>query len=260
MKNSILSGGQTGTITYGTCCGMTAIGGRKSNEDSIGILTLEDAMLLVVADGLGGHRDGEVASAMAVRILCEEIKGSYRPGMPDEDRKKLLSDAFKAAHIQLRSEAILRQNNLDTTLVAVLLSKSSAVVANTGDSRAYLFSREADGGYSVNFETKDHSAVRELVDSGVISPEEGKGHPMAGVLTHTLRGAFEVDVSVQVRDRDVVMVMSDGVWGVIGEKTIYEVLERGGSAKEVCETIMAEAERMATDNISLIVGLERDHP
>ena len=198
MKNIIIAGGQTGTITYETCYGMTAVGGRKSNEDAIGILPLEDAVLLVVADGLGGHTDGEVASALAVRILCEEIKGSYQAGMPDEDRKQLLLDAFHAAHTQLRSEAILRQNNLDTTLVAVLLSKSSAVIANTGDSRADLFSCDADGRYSVSFETKDHSAVRELIDSGVISPEEGKGHPMAGVLTHTLRGSFAVDVSAVV--------------------------------------------------------------
>ncbi|MDR1604083.1 MAG: protein phosphatase 2C domain-containing protein [Gracilibacteraceae bacterium] len=154
---------------------------RQNNEDSF--LLLPETGLFAVADGMGGHNAGEVASALAVETL--EREAATLPGLTDAELTGWLETAVREANRRIRAESRHKgRNGMGTTLTAFIAGREQAVFAHVGDSRAYLF-RQGD----VTQLTRDHSVVEDLRQKGVLTAEEAARHPDRHVLSRALSGA-----------------------------------------------------------------------
>jgi serine/threonine protein phosphatase PrpC len=142
-------------------------GGRERNEDSYLAKKWNSGWIFAVADGLGGHRAGEIASRCAIQSLLTSF--SHQEGFPT---KGLLRRAFEEAHENIRSRAKGNWEGMGTTLVTACVTDMTAIFANTGDSRAYVIRDK------VIYRTRDHSVVQDLVAGGALTEEQARLHPM----------------------------------------------------------------------------------
>ncbi|NAZ78035.1 SpoIIE family protein phosphatase, partial [Kineococcus sp. T13] len=221
--------------------------GRSSNQDS----GYAGPHLLVVADGMGGHAGGDVASSLAVgelSVLDGESHGS-------DDAAQHLHDALEAANEQLRRRVEQEPElaGMGTTVTAVLRAGSRLVLAHIGDSRGYLL-REG----RLTQLTKDHSYVQSLLDEGRISAEEAERHPQRSVIMRVLTGRSDDDADVSVREArpgDRYLLCSDGLSGVVSHETLAETLGAGLDPDATCERLVELALRGGgPDNVSCVVA------
>jgi len=230
---------------------------RAVNQDS----GYARSHLLVVADGMGGHAAGDVASSIAVGQIVSldgESHGS-------DDALELLAEALHNANTELQ-QAIGRQPELQgmgTTVTALLRTGSTIAVAHIGDSRAYLL---RDGTFTQI--THDHSFVQSLVDEGRITEEEAEGHPQRSLVTRVLTGQHDDEPDLAVREAhigDRYLLCSDGLSGFVARDTIQEVLEQGLPPGPTADRLVELALRAgAPDNVTCIIGdvvdLDKDQP
>ncbi|KUH34548.1 hypothetical protein APY94_01650 [Thermococcus celericrescens] len=227
--------------------GISHPGPREKNEDALLILPLGDAYLLAVADGLGGHEGGEVASKAAVETLRETFERDYAGEFGLKEVEELLRKAYKDAHRRIM-EMSPEPGKAGTTMVAAFVGDETAVIANTGDSRAYLI---RDG--RIISRTRDHSIVEELLERGVIGQEEVRSHPMRHVVTKALGIGLVVDTYMwEIKRGDILLLSTDGLHDTIDDGEIAELASQGGP-REVAERLVGEALRTAEDNITVIV-------
>ena len=243
----------SGAISTGigsTAWGVSHPGPRDKNEDAFLILSLGDAYLLAVADGLGGHEKGELASKIAVETLRRTFEENYEASMGDEDIGELLRGAYWEIHreiLDLSSEP----GKVGTTLTSAFVRSGKAVIANTGDSRAYLIRNG-----QVIERTRDHSIVEELLERGVIGPEEVRSHPMRHVVTRALGIGFEVDVYTwRLENGDILILSTDGLHDVLSDGRIGEIASEGDS-RGIAERLVEEALKVTGDNVTVVVFME----
>ncbi|WP_456365880.1 PP2C family protein-serine/threonine phosphatase [Thermococcus sp.] len=237
------------TVCFPFLCGINHVGARENNEDSFLVLKLADAYLLAVADGLGGHNAGEVASGMAVETLKEVFEREYQKGMNDEEVKKLLEKAYKLAHEKIKENATGEREGMGTTMVSAFVRDRRAIITNTGDSRAYLIR-----GGKIVARTKDHSLVQELLDKGEITEEEARRHPMRNIITKSLGIDFGVDLyEWELRPGDVLLLSSDGLHDYLEEGRILEIASKGESAEEIARKLIEESLPITRDNVTVVV-------
>jgi serine/threonine protein phosphatase PrpC len=242
---------------------------RSSNEDSY--CTRPDLGLFVVADGMGGHVAGEVASRVAVEaieIFIQETAGAdknrtwpfpFEPALSLEANR--LKAAFRLANRRIAS-TIADSNDLRgmaTTASALLTGPEGACVAHVGDSRVYVL-REAE----LNQITNDHSWVEEQVRAGTMSATAARQHPWRNVVTRALSGGGDPEIDIveltpQAGER--YLLCSDGLSGVVPHETIARMLgENDGGLDGICERLIAAANQAGgPDNITVLV-LEVDAP
>lgn len=224
----------------------TRQGGRSGNEDRIGFSYSRDALLMVVADGMGGHLHGEVAAQIAVGTLTEEFRKLALPHL--DDPAAFLRIALQRAHRAINLHAAQRRflEIPHTTCVAALVQNDSVWWAHTGDSRLYFIR-----GGKVAERTEDHSAVAKLVKSGAISAEEASVHPERNRVTNCLGGYIEPEVEVhapvRLRQDDTLLLCTDGLWGAFGDAEICEVLGRY-LLQDAVNLLMDRAEYRGGDN------------
>jgi serine/threonine protein phosphatase PrpC len=234
------------TVRCTAAFGMTITGRRDHNEDALLCHALAGATLLAVADGVGGHAAGEVASSIAIRTLRREVAAGYREGMDPDAACALLREAFNRAHTAICEEAVGARRGMGTTLVAAIVTTNRAMIAWCGDSRAYVL-RE-DG----RFRTADHSLVQPLVDRGLITGEEARVHPMRHVITHSLGGDLRTDCSEQVlQEGDVVLLSTDGLHDSLPEETIRAGRSLG-DGEAIVRMLVTEASGRSSDNITAV--------
>src|SRR5437870_10853455 len=216
--------------------------GRPENEDSI----LVDAAngLYAVADGMGGHRAGEVASATAIETLKAAYVGGQR-----------LDDAVEAANAAVFAKAADDQalQGMGTTLTAVALEDDhTALLGHVGDSRAYLM---RDG--AVTQVTDDHSLVEQLVREGRLSPEEAQNHPQRAIITRALGIDAEVEVDtyrVDLKPGDRLLICSDGLTTMLSDDTIAVTLRRHPDPQQAADTLVDMANQAGgDDNITVVI-------
>ncbi|MBO1751207.1 Stp1/IreP family PP2C-type Ser/Thr phosphatase [Actinotalea sp. BY-33] len=221
---------------------------RANNQDS----AYAGPHLLVVADGMGGHAGGDVASSVAVAHLAPLDDEAHGP----DDALDELGKAISTAHDELlqRAEENPELAGLGTTVTALLRTGNKLAMAHIGDSRAYLL-REGE----LTQVTTDHSFVQHLVNTGKITPEEAEHHPQRSVLLRVL-GDFDMeivpDLSVrEARAGDRWMLCSDGLSGVVSNDTLAETL-RGVADVDACADTLVELALRggAPDNVTLVVG------
>ena len=221
---------------------------RKNNEDSY----LSSQPVAAVADGMGGHSAGEVASAIAIEELA--ALGSRGPWENETAATDDLKQAILRANRRIRETAAgdRKLNGMGTTLVALLEDGDMVHVANVGDSRGYLL-RQGE----LSQVTVDHSLVQELVDDGRLSPEDAERHPQRSVITRALGIDPEVEFDLftyklQVGDR--LLLCSDGLSDVVEPAQIRKVLLRIPSAQRAARELVTVAnEQGGPDNITVIV-------
>jgi protein phosphatase len=229
---------------------------REHNEDSLGVYRPDHeaeldrrGLLLLVADGMGGYAAGEVASRVAIETVSAEYYGDSWG-----DLEEALERALQLANDAVRDEAMHNADRagMGTTIAAAVICRGELAAANVGDSRVYLYRSG-----SLRQITHDHSWVAELMAAGKLTAEEAKRHPMRNVVTRSLGGRADVEVETYPRDQlepgDVVIVCSDGLWGMIPADQILEIVEPL-SAQAAADALVAAAnDAGGHDNISAIV-------
>jgi protein phosphatase len=213
---------------------------RERNEDSY----LLEEPLFAVADGMGGHRGGEVASRMAL----ETIESLFRRG------RGALAEQVQEANraVYERSSTDRSVAGMGTTLTAAVVEDERARLAHVGDSRAYLF---RDG--ELRMLTEDHTLVHRMVQQGEITEAEAERHPQRSVVTRALgvEGSVPVDeVIVDLRPGDRLLICSDGLTSMVGDDTIAGVLSRENDPQAAAETLVRAAnDAGGVDNTTVIV-------
>jgi protein phosphatase len=240
--------------------GLTDVGrARKHNEDCYEID--RDRLLFVVADGMGGHSHGEVASRIAVDTIRDFIQREPRGGSADaatdgalREHSLQLRRAVRLAHDQVL-EAIHQDGSLQgmgTTVVGILVQERTAALAHVGDSRAY---RVRHG--ELRQLTQDHTWVHEQVKAGYLSEEQARHHPLKNVVTRALGSDKEVLVDLQeleVEPGDLYLICSDGLTTMLDDGEILRIVHQGGSLDETCRRLIAEANaRGGLDNVTVIL-------
>jgi protein phosphatase len=233
---------------------------REENEDSY--CARADLGLYLVADGMGGHAAGEVASKLAVEVIETFIRDTQNADVnttwpfPYDPTLSLDGNRLKAAFrlANRRIAAAMEGNELlrgmATTAVAVLVGRAEPVVAHVGDSRIYLF---RDGRLSQV--TEDHSWVSEQVRAGVLSETDARRHPWRNVVTRALSGGDdpEVDVDVlEVKKSDRLVLCSDGLSGVVAPDRMAEILRESDDLQASCRALVDAANAAGgPDNITV---------
>ncbi|TJZ72040.1 PP2C family protein-serine/threonine phosphatase [Chitiniphilus eburneus] len=198
-------------------------GGRKYNQDRMGYSYSRDALLLVIADGMGGHLHGEVAAQIAVELLTDQFQKKAVPALPNPTQ--FLVDAIQRCHEAIYHYAANHQmvEVPRTTCVACVVQDGVAYWAHVGDSRLYLLRQRR-----VAAQTRDHSKVRKLVEAGEITEEEARTHHEKNKIYSCLGGSYppEIDVGgkIALADGDTLLLCTDGFWGSLDEEEISQFL------------------------------------
>jgi serine/threonine protein phosphatase PrpC len=220
---------------------------RSNNEDS----GYAGPHLLAMADGMGGHAGGDVASSLVIGSLVE-LDGE---SLSTRDASQALLDRIHAANSQLGRQVRgnPRLEGMGTTLIAMLRARDTMVLAHIGDSRAFLL---RDG--EVTQITKDHSFVQSLVDEGRITTDEAKTHPQRSLVTRVLTGADDDEPDLVVRQGragDRYLIASDGLTDYVARDTVDEVLLEKKDPGECADTLVSLALKAgAPDNVTVVVG------
>lgn len=238
--------------------GITDIGCvRKRNEDAFLVVPAQG--LFIVADGMGGHASGEIAASLVVErlpgILAERLDGlnSVKTEIALSVRK-ILIECFGKLNRLIYEEGIsnLEQSGMGTTAVALWLSGRRAYIVNIGDSRAYIL-RDSE----LRQLTVDHSVVNLLLLHGEITPEEAKNHPARGHLTRFLGMEEGIDADVKtviIKQKDRLLLCSDGLWGRLSHQEIGEILTEHRDPAAACSALVAAGNLAGgQDNITAVV-------
>jgi len=222
---------------------------RTVNQDTVLADQVGGRPLLLVADGMGGHSTGEVASARASETILRELS-SARAHPP-----LALARALQAANVDVLEHARsdTRHKGMGTTLTTVLIDDHVALIAHVGDSRAYLLR----GGALRNL-TEDHSWVAERVKQGLLSQDEARQHRWRNVITNALgaNDAFRLDLAhVLLEPGDRLLVASDGVTAILPEALLKELLAEGEPEAVVERLLDAADQRGSPDNVSAVVAV-----
>lgn len=229
---------------------------RDLNEDNWSWVELAPGIFLyVVADGMGGHDSGEVASDLAVRTICKEAKERLKddPNPTPEVLENILDEAFQRANNTIKDHAERRGNDMGTTLVAFLsIHGRQALLANVGDSRGYLLRDHV-----LHQVTRDHSLVARMVEQSRITPEEARNHPHSNILLRTVgtERNVEIDIfSVEIEEGDRVLLCSDGLWGEVEDEEIEVILNHYQELRMASrELIRAAHHGGGKDNITVVI-------
>jgi len=219
---------------------------RASNQDAL-IVVPGVYGLYGVADGMGGHKAGDVASRMAVSSLSRALQG-------EKPSEKVLRAGIEEANLMIYEAS---QNNYDysgmgTTLTVIWEDKKRVLLGHVGDSRAYRLRKE-----SISQVSQDHSMVAELVRDGVITPEEAQVHPYRNIITRALGAGDTVKVDILELDKqkgDVYLICSDGLSEYVREDEMREVLLRLPMEEAADELLSRALEGGGRDNISLVIA------
>jgi protein phosphatase len=221
---------------------------REGNEDS----AYAGPRLLAIADGMGGHAAGEVASAVAISAIAPLDRQNLTES---EDMLDALAAAVAMARNTLHemSESDPAVEGMGTTLTALLWAGAKVAVCHIGDSRAYLL-RDGDL-YQI---TRDHTLIQSLVDEGRLSPAAAANHPQRSLIMRALQGSTDADPDLAMHDAllgDRYLLCSDGLTDVVGDEAVHEVLSSVADADQAVNQLIALAIRNGgPDNITCIVA------
>ncbi|WP_439108492.1 Stp1/IreP family PP2C-type Ser/Thr phosphatase [Alkalihalophilus lindianensis] len=226
---------------------------RTHNEDSGGVFSNEYGILAIVADGMGGHLAGDVASSMSVSFLEKEW-AKVQAVMTAKEAEKWLTEQCTRLNEYLYDHAMNHKEcqGMGTTIVAALCTEEFVSLAHVGDSRVYIGNE-----FGFKLKTSDHSLVQELVNTGQITEEEAEHHPRKNVLLRALgtERAIKVDVqTLQVEEQQIIMLCSDGLSNKMETDEMEAILQADEPIETRAETFITKAnERGGEDNISIAI-------
>jgi serine/threonine protein phosphatase PrpC len=237
------------------------------NEDAVVTFTFDKEQeersvpigFYLVADGMGGHDAGNVASQIVSQIVTDwiikvlpDLQKATRKLAADVASGDLLVQAIQQANEALLHQGQAKNSDLGSTVTAMLIIGDVATVASVGDSRAYLLRDER-----MEQITRDHSLVAQLVHAGVIGPEETRSHPQRNQIYRCLGHNADIEVDTftrQLQAGDILVLCSDGLWEMVPDAEIQHIIEEARSPQKACDALVEAANRAGgKDNIGVIV-------
>ena len=224
---------------------------RKINEDSFKYFTSDKYSYAIVADGMGGHLAGEVASKMAVDIIGDYIAENMKDNLDRFQAKEVINRAFKKANTQIYEYSCENERvmGMGPTATLCLIKDGYIIYAHIGDSRAYLVSD------TIKQITRDHSYVQELVKLGQITPQEAKHHPRRHYITRAMgvEDAVRVDIGIDNYYGETILICSDGLYGEIDDDELFRCIKSKSPKDSVAELTEIAKERGGSDNITAVI-------
>lgn len=226
---------------------------RENNQDAY-YLPKDNALpLFIVADGMGGHKAGEVASTMALNIIEENFFKNKEDLIGIENIKKLIKESIESANtkIYLKSLKNKKYEGMGTTVTLAYIYEDNILLGHVGDSRAYLIRDN-----SILQITEDHSFVNELLKTGSITIEEAKNHPKRNMITRAVGSSsiIEMDlIAKKFKSEDILILCSDGLFNMVKENEIYRIFDDEEDIQKACESLANLANNKGgMDNITIV--------
>jgi len=227
---------------------------RELNEDNCNVLVgyqdIPDCF--VIADGMGGHKCGEVASKQAVDSVCNHLLNS---DWEIEDISALLKDIITSVNDELYKFSLLDESTqgMGTTLIITVLKNGKLFIGHVGDSRVYLIRDN-----TIQKLTWDHSYIEELMKNGSITKDEAINHPKKNVITRAV--GYELDLQVDtyeidVLENDEILLCTDGLTNMLAENEMLEIITKAEGPQVACDTLIENANNKGgDDNVTVIIG------
>ena len=226
---------------------------RPVNEDNYCIY--EDIFkLYIVADGMGGHKGGDVASSLAIEYIKEHLIKFIEIEMEPRDIEGIIFESFNRANTEVYNKSLNEEdcNGMGTTVTLALTINEKVYIGHVGDSRAYLYSKG-----EIKQITEDHSLVAELVKNGSITAREARRHPQKNIITRALgtEKNIKVDIfSLDLIEQDIIILCTDGLSNYIDEIEIKSIIDKFGVKNESCQELVYLANKKGgCDNITIII-------
>jgi PPM family protein phosphatase len=251
-------------VQYSVACGQSVGQTRELNEDSL--FTLTNCMagnsanppfgLFIVADGMGGHLNGEVASNTAIRTISSYVMKKFHNSLfnfPSQPLEESLQEILQTAVLEAQHAVLKEAPGSGTTVSAALVLGQQLTIAHVGDSRAYLLYNE----HRMEAITRDHSLVRRLEELGQITAAEAAVHPQRNVLYRAVGQGDNLDADVITTPFPIggyLLICSDGLWGLVPDEELSRIVYSAPNIQRACQDMVAAANAAGgPDNISVIL-------
>ena len=228
---------------------------RVKNEDSVyARMVTENTVFFMVADGMGGHGYGDIASGIAYEIVNIQSEKSISAIINGEDPEKVLLSLVTEINNRIMEQCSLKREmtGMGTTLVIAAVCDGKLYISNVGDSRLYLYRKS-----QLTLLTVDHSVVQEMYDQGLISKEEADDHPQKNILTRAVGCDDIVDpdyFEYDVENDDILILCTDGLTNMVEDRIINDMLEQKKDLEVLCKELITLANQNGgSDNITCIV-------
>ena len=229
---------------------------RSNNEDSIYICSEKDKIknLYIVADGMGGHNGGEIASKGAIEFFLEYVNKHADEETKHEDLPDLLVGGIAYCNEQVYKKSVENEdlNGMGTTFSCAVIADGKATIAHVGDSRVYLYRKNI-----LLQITKDHSYVMEMVKQGKITFEEAATHPKRNIITRAVGSSVNIEADIFVEnleENDILLICSDGLSAMVMDNRIKEIIGDSQDLEKILQQLINEANNNGgRDNISAII-------
>jgi len=223
--------------------------GRSINQDFTGYFEENEIRFYAIADGMGGHNAGEIASEIAIKTTIEVIRSNLNTEDLEQLMRNAISEANKKIYNLSNKDKALK--GMGTTITTCLIKDSKAVIANVGDSSCI-----AINGYNIFKITRDHSLVQELIDSGDITEEEAQNHPNKNIITRALGTNASVEVDIFILNPCEVekfILCTDGLTNKVKLSEILEIVYNNNEEESCKKLVQLSKYKGSSDNISVIV-------
>ncbi|MCF6462697.1 Stp1/IreP family PP2C-type Ser/Thr phosphatase [Clostridium sp. Cult1] len=227
---------------------------RDINQDAYYISSLSKHPLVIIADGMGGHKAGEIASNMAVEIISSNLeKDLVGSSLNDNDIKDIIKCSISKANEEIYNKSLEDEkfSGMGTTVTLAYKKNKKIFIGHVGDSRAYLFRKGV-----LSQLTKDHSLVEELIRNGSISREEAKIHPQRNIITRAVGTSKEIESDLIIQEKlidDILLLCTDGLTNMVMDEEIEKYLYKCHDMQKVCEELVRTAnDKGGFDNITVL--------
>ncbi len=227
---------------------------RDSNQDAYAVGEFSDEVVwAVVCDGMGGAAGGNIASALAVKVISDKINVSYREQMRDSSIKNMLDSALNAANVEVFDMAESKQElkGMGTTVVCAIVKDGQAYIAHAGDSRAYILKNG-----EISQITTDHSMVQDLLDRGKITSEQAQNHPNKNIITRAVGVDENIEIDfdqIDLDDNTTLLLCTDGLSNYVSNEEILELTSDGKHYAFADRLVNKANENGGGDNITAVV-------
>ncbi len=224
---------------------------RKINEDSYFKYQNEKVTGGMVADGMGGHNSGDIASKMMCTIVKQYIISNYDPSMDYMEMAELIRAAFAEANLEIYRASLAKENEgMGTTATLAFIYDGKLITAHVGDSRCYKITKD-----SIKQITTDHSYVNELIQNGQISASDAQSHPNKNLITRAMGAemSVKVDMDIQTYMGETILLCSDGLSNMISDEQIFETVNSNEELLDAVNKMVELANKKGgSDNITVI--------
>lgn len=233
---------------------------RNINEDSYNIIAGHTGIpaAFIIADGMGGHNSGEIASRMAVDLVSNHIMQFPEKISSEENISEAIEDMVQKANVSIHEMSREQGANfgMGTTFIVAVICGKKLFIGHVGDSRVYL---ARNGGIARI--TTDHSFIEELIKNGSLKREEAGNHPRKNMLTRAL-GCFEeilIDTySCDVLENDTFILCTDGLTNMLGENEINDIVQKAGEPDDICNKLVSRANEYGGEDNITVIALKND--